>query len=63
MQRGAGLSSPPSVPPRCAAALQVYVLSRGAVKPANKRYATVRNDYTLHFDNGADIEAAEGGRP
>lgn len=39
---------------------KVYVLSRGAVKPANKRYATVRNDYTLHFDNGADIEAAEG---
>ena len=26
---------------------QVYIISRGRVKPANKTYATTRNDYAL----------------
>lgn len=30
--------------------LQVYYLSRGKVKPANRAYAGVRNDYTINFD-------------
>jgi replication factor A1 len=35
----------------------VYVFARGSVKPANKRYSTVRNDYALHFDAAAEVEA------
>ena len=31
--------------------LQVYYFSKFQVKPANKQYATVKNDYELHFDN------------
>ena len=34
------------------AALQVYYLSKGKVKPANKAYSSVRNDYQLHLDTG-----------
>lgn len=30
---------------------QVYYFSKFQVKVANKQYATVRNDYELHFDN------------
>jgi hypothetical protein len=30
---------------------QVYYFSKFSVKVANKQYATVRNDYELHFDN------------
>lgn len=30
---------------------QVYYFSKFQVKPANKQYATVKNDYELHFDN------------
>lgn len=30
--------------------LQVYIFGRGNVKPADKRYSRVRNDYALHFD-------------
>jgi hypothetical protein len=29
----------------------VYYFSKFSVKVANKQYATVRNDYELHFDN------------
>ena len=32
--------------------LQVYYISRGKVKPANKAYSSVRNDYQLHLDSG-----------
>ncbi len=32
-------------------AQQVYYFSKFTVKPANKQYATVKNDYELHFDN------------
>ncbi len=32
--------------------LQVYYVSRGKVKPANKTYSSVRNDYQLHLDSG-----------
>ena len=31
---------------------QVYYISRGKVKPANKAFAAVRNDYTINLDNG-----------
>ena len=31
---------------------QVYWISRGKVKPANRNYSTVRNDYTISLDNG-----------
>ncbi len=31
---------------------QVYWISRGKVKPANRTYSTVRNDYTISLDNG-----------
>lgn len=44
---------------RCYDALEegrVYTLARGAVKPANKKFSSVRNDYTLHFDAGAEVE-------
>ncbi|KAL6771853.1 RFA3 [Auxenochlorella protothecoides x Auxenochlorella symbiontica] len=47
---------------RCYAALEegrVYTLARGAVKPANKKFSSVRNDYTLHFDAGAEVEPCE----
>lgn len=30
----------------------MYFISRGKVKPANKAFAAVRNDYTIHLDNG-----------
>jgi hypothetical protein len=30
----------------------VYYISRGKVKPANKAFAAVRNDYTINLDNG-----------
>eukprot|EP00887_Chlorella_sp_A99_P001665 scaffold8.g1665.t1 len=39
---------------------KVYLFSRGAVKPANKKFSSVRNDYTLHFDAGAEVEAWAG---
>ncbi|KAL4439681.1 hypothetical protein ABPG75_002682 [Micractinium tetrahymenae] len=29
---------------------KVYIFGRGNVKPADKRYSRVRNDYALHFD-------------
>lgn len=35
---------------------QVYLLSRGKVKPANKAYSTVRNDYSINFDEACTIE-------
>ena len=32
--------------------LQVYYIAKGKVKPANKAYSSVRNDYQLHLDSG-----------
>lgn len=32
--------------------LQVYYVAKGKVKPANKAYSSVRNDYQLHLDSG-----------
>jgi len=34
-----------------ALAAQVYYFTNFSVKPANKQYATVRNDYQLNFDS------------
>jgi len=31
---------------------QVFWVSRGKVKPANRQYSAVRNDYTINLDNG-----------
>ena len=30
----------------------MYYFSKGKVKPANRAYASVRNDYTINLDNG-----------
>ena len=30
---------------------KVYLFSKGKVKPANKNYSAVRNDYTISFDS------------
>ncbi len=35
--------------------MQVYFISRGRVKPANKNFAAVRNDYTINLDNGCAL--------
>ncbi|DBB18305.1 TPA: hypothetical protein ACH3X3_003260 [Trebouxia sp. C0006] len=35
---------------------KVYYVSKGKVKPANKTYSSVRNDYQLHLDSGSEIE-------
>ncbi|KAK9828112.1 hypothetical protein WJX81_005736 [Elliptochloris bilobata] len=35
---------------------KVYWISRGKVKPANRNFTTVRNDYTINLDNGSEIE-------
>eukprot|EP00878_Enallax_costatus_P039208 GHUV01044768.1.p1 GENE.GHUV01044768.1~~GHUV01044768.1.p1 ORF type:complete len:587 (+),score=180.53 GHUV01044768.1:1086-2846(+) len=37
---------------------KVYYFSKFQVKPANKQYATVKNDYELHFDNRTEVEEA-----
>ena len=37
---------------RAAGGLQVYYFSKGKVKPANRAYASVRNDYTINLDSG-----------
>ena len=37
---------------------KVYLFSRGRVKPANKAYSNVRNDYCLDFGQGAVFELA-----
>ena len=39
------------------AMLQVYYFSRGKVKPANRNFSTVRNDYTINLDNGCALPA------
>lgn len=38
---------------------KVYYISRGKVRPANKNFATVRNDYTINLDSGGHIEECE----
>jgi hypothetical protein len=45
------LASPVAVAACCLTDHQVYYFSKFSVKVANKQYATVRNDYELHFDN------------
>ena len=32
--------------------LQVYYFSNGKVKPANRKFAAVRSDYTINLDAG-----------
>lgn len=34
----------------------VYLVSRGSVKPANRKFSAVRHDYCIHLDAGAEIE-------
>ena len=31
-------------------------MSGGSVKPANKKFSSVRNDYTLHFDEKTHVD-------
>lgn len=38
---------------------KVYYFSKGKVKPANRAYAAVRNDYTINLDAGSKIEESE----
>ena len=48
----------PACLPGCLAhRLQVYILGRGNVKPADKRYSRVRNDYALHFDPACEMDS------
>ena len=35
--------------------LQVYYVSKGKVKPANRQYSSVRNNYQIHLDSGCAI--------
>ena len=35
----------------------MFLFGRGSVKPADKRYSRVRNDYALSFDTAAELEA------
>ena len=51
------LLNPPACPPSPATHLQVYILGRGNVKPADKRYSRVRNDYALHFDPACEMDS------
>jgi len=37
---------------RLSGGAQVFWVSRGKVKPANRQYSAVRNDYTINLDNG-----------
>lgn len=37
---------------------KVYYFTNFSVKPANKQYATVRNDYQLNFDSRTEVEEA-----
>ena len=34
-------------------------MSGGQVKMANKKFTTIKNDYCLTFDEGADIEEVD----
>ncbi|KAK9812826.1 hypothetical protein WJX72_004357 [[Myrmecia] bisecta] len=38
---------------------KVYYFSKGKVKPADKRYSNVRNEYMINFDAGSVIEESE----
>lgn len=47
---------------RCNDLLQegkVYLISKFKVKPSNKQYSTVRNDYELHMDNRTEVKESE----
>lgn len=44
------------------AASQVFIFGRGSVKPADKRYSRVRNDYALHFDTASEVELCGASR-
>ena len=36
--------------------LQVYYVSRGRLKPANKKFSSVRNDYELNMNEDTEVE-------
>lgn len=38
---------------------KVFVFSRFQVKPANKQYSNVKNDYEMHLDNRTEIKECE----
>lgn len=38
---------------------QVYYFSKGKVKPANRNFAGVRNDYTINFDREYAAQMSE----
>lgn len=34
---------------------QVYLISRGSLKAANKRFSSVRNEYEINLDNNSQV--------
>ena len=34
----------------------MYFISRGRLKPANKQYTTIKNDYELSFTDDTEVE-------
>ena len=38
---------------------QVYYISRGRLKPANKQYSSLKNDYELSFTDDTEVEPVE----
>ncbi|KAM0877104.1 hypothetical protein ACQ4PT_035749 [Festuca glaucescens] len=39
---------------------KVYLISRGALRPAKKQYNHLNNDYEIHLDNTTSIEVSSG---
>lgn len=44
---------------RSSSVLQLYLISKGSLKMANKQYATVKNDYEMNLDTKAVVEEVE----
>ena len=38
---------------------KVYYISNGKVKPANRKYSSVNNQYEIHFNERSEIEAVD----
>jgi ssDNA-binding replication factor A large subunit len=42
---------------------QVYYISRGHLKPANKKFSSVKNDYELNLNDDTEVEVCVEGTP
>ena len=38
---------------------KIYRISRGSVRPANKKFTSIKNDYSISFDDKATIKIVE----